>query len=110
MVNPLTTLEADWVNPLTTQKKVVNRIKDVVNHKKRDRHREGTKIKGFRMKLETIKTVEHFCVEHDFDQQDFAELAFNHFMEHVVNHTRSDVVNKLTSIRDKKMSLNCGHG
>jgi hypothetical protein len=96
LVNMLTTSEPHVVNKLTKTKKAVNQEQKTVNQIGAAVRRDGTKIKGFRLKVETIKDIEHFCVEHGFNQQDFADLAFNHFIEHVVNQKHADVVNGLT--------------
>jgi hypothetical protein len=81
--------------PTTTQEPAIKQAppRKVDSHRRRrtdsrkgDRHR-GDKVPfNNRLNAETVNRIRHFCVDHNLEQQEFAELAAIHFMDVVESH------------------------
>jgi hypothetical protein len=67
-------------------RKVDSHRRKQVDSRKGDRHR-GDKVPfNNRISEATYQRIKHFCVDHDLEQQEFAELAAIHFMDAVESH------------------------
>lgn len=54
--------------------------------RKGDRHRSDKVPFNNRLSEATVNRIKHFCVDHNLEQQEFAELAAIHFMDAVDSH------------------------
>ncbi len=66
-----------------TKRKVDNHRKRKVDSRKGDRHRGDKLPFNNRLSEATVNRIKHFCVDHNMEQQEFAELAAIHFMDAV---------------------------
>lgn len=67
-------------------KKVERHRRRKADSRKGDRHR-GDKVPfNNRLSETTVNRIKHFCVDHNLEQQEFAELAAIHFMDEVDSH------------------------
>lgn len=67
------------------RRKVDSHKRRQVDSRKGDRHR-GDKVPfNNRLSGGTVNRIKHFCIEHDLEQQEFAELAAIHFMDTVAS-------------------------
>ena len=65
------------------RRKVDSHRRKRTDSRKGDRHR-GDKVPfNNRLSAETVNRIKHFCVDHNLEQQEFAELAAIHFMDAV---------------------------
>jgi hypothetical protein len=73
--------------------------------RKGDRHR-GDKVPfNNRLNKETVNRIKHFCVDHNLEQQEFAELAAIHFMDAVDSQNASVPDSKIASDERELMIL-----
>lgn len=88
----------------STTRKVDSHRRKQVDSRKGDRHR-GDKVPfNTRLSGETVSRIKHFCVEHDLEQQEFAELAAIHFME-AVDSQRAEKVDSMLSLDDRELMI-----
>ena len=68
------------------KRKVASHRKVKVASRKGDRHRSDKVPFNNRLSEATVNRIKHFCVDHNLEQQEFAELAAIHFMDTVDSH------------------------
>jgi hypothetical protein len=71
---------------IAKRKAVASQRRRRVDSRKGDRHARDKVPFNNRISGETLNRIRHFCVEHDMEQQEFAELSAIHFMEAVDSH------------------------
>lgn len=79
----LPTTPPEPASKLATSRKVDSHRKRRVDSRKGDRHRGDKMPFNNRLSTETVNRIKHFCVDHNLEQQEFAELAAIHFMDAV---------------------------
>jgi hypothetical protein len=70
-------------------RKVDSHRRKKVDSRKGDRHRSDKVPFNNRLSEAIVNRIKHFCVDHDLEQQEFAELAAIHFMDAVDSHQLS---------------------
>jgi hypothetical protein len=88
----------------STKRKVASHRKPKVASRKGDRHRSDKIPFNNRLTEDIVNRIRHFCVDHDLEQQEFAELAAIHFMDMVDSHHNEKVDSKL-ALDDRDMMI-----
>jgi hypothetical protein len=78
------------------RKTAIHRKKQV-DSRKGDRHRADKFPFNNRISEATFNRIKHFCVDHNLEQQEFAELSAIHFMDAVESHQTEKPDSKLAS-------------
>ena len=76
-------------------RKVDSHRRRKVDSRKGDRHRSDKLPFNNRLSETTVNRIKHFCVDHNLEQQEFAELAAIHFMDAVESHQTEKPASKL---------------
>jgi len=88
-IPPPSQLSTEPITPAIRQapaRKVDSHRRRRADSRKGDRHR-GDKVPfNNRLSETTVSRIKHFCVDHNLEQQEFAELAAIHFMDAVESH------------------------
>lgn len=83
---------------------VDSRKKKRMDSRKGDRHR-GDKVPfNNRLSKETVNRIKHFCVDHNLEQQEFAELAAIHFMD-AVDSQKSAIPDSRQAFDDREKMI-----
>lgn len=87
-----------------TNRKLDSHRKRKPDSRKGDRHR-GDKVPfNNRLSAETINRIKHFCVDHNLEQQEFAELAAIHFMD-VVDSQKAAIPDSKQALDDRELMI-----
>jgi hypothetical protein len=78
-------------------RKVDSHRRKKVDSRKGDRHRSDKVPFNNRLSEATLNRIKHFCVDHNLEQQEFAELAAIHFMDAVDSHQSEKPDSQLAS-------------
>lgn len=85
-------------------RKVDSHRRKKADSRKGDRHR-GDKVPfNNRLSEVTVNRIKHFCLDHNLEQQEFAELAAIHFMDAVDSHKLEKADSQL-SLDDRDMMI-----
>jgi hypothetical protein len=76
-------------------RKVDSHHRKRVDSRKGDRHRGDKVAFNNRISEAIYQRIKHFCVDHDLEQQVFAELAAIHFMDAVESHQDEKVDSRI---------------
>ena len=87
-----------------TKRKVAIHRKDKVDSRKGDRHKIDKVPFNNRLNEEIVNRIKHFCVDHNLEQQEFAELAAIHFIESVDSH-RLKEVDSMIALDDRDLMI-----
>jgi hypothetical protein len=86
------------------RRRVDSHQKRRVDSRKGDRHRSDKVPFNNRLSEATVNRIKHFCVDHNLEQQEFAELAAIHFMDTVDSH-RSEKTDSQLALDDRDMMI-----
>jgi hypothetical protein len=101
----LPTAPPDAASQIAKPRKVDSHRRKKADSRKGDRHR-GDKVPfNNRLSTETVNRIRHFCVDHDLEQQEFAELAAIHFMDIVDSQRAEKPDSKIASDERELMIL-----
>ena len=79
----------------TPRRKVDSHRKPKVDSRKGDRHRSDKVPFNNRLSEATVNRIKHFCVDHNLELQEFAELSAIHFMDAVDSHQTEKLASSL---------------
>jgi hypothetical protein len=89
---------------LATTRKVASHQRKKAASRKGDRHRSDKVPFNNRLSEAIVSRIRHFCVDHNLEQQEFAELAAIHFMEEVDSH-HSEKVDSMLALDDRDLMI-----
>lgn len=89
---------------LSTSKKVDSHRKKQVDSRKGDRHKSDKVPFNNRISEATLNRIKHFCLNHNLEQQEFAELSAIHFMDVVESHQPEKPASEL-ALDDRDMMI-----
>ncbi|MDT5155736.1 MAG: hypothetical protein QOC99_1741 [Acidobacteriota bacterium] len=87
-----------------TRRKVDSHRRKRVDNRKGDRHRGDKLPYNNRVSEDTLNRIKHFIVDHDLEQQEFAELSAIHFMDAVESHQVEKVDSRL-ALDDRRLMM-----
>ncbi len=85
-------------------RKVASHRRGKVDIRRGDRHRSDKVPFNNRLSEATVNRIKHFCVDHNLEQQEFAELAAIHFMDAVGSHRTAKPDSKI-ALDDREMMI-----
>jgi hypothetical protein len=85
-------------------RKVDSHRRKRVDNRKGDRHRSDKVPFNNRISEATYQRIKHFLVDHDMEQQEFAELSAIHFMDAVDSH-RTDKTASGLALDDRDLMM-----
>lgn len=101
----LPTAAAESAITIAKSRKVASHRRKHVDSRKGDRHR-GDKVPfNNRISEATYQRIKHFLVDHDMEQQEFAELSAIHFMDALAIHRAENPASGLASDERELMIL-----
>lgn len=100
----LSTTTPKVASRLSTRRKVASHHKGKVASRKGDRHRADKIPFNNRLSEAIINRIRHFCLDHNLEQQEFAELAAIHFMDSVDSHQQREV-DSMLALDDRDMMI-----
>ncbi len=86
------------------KRKVESHRRKQVDSRKGDRHRSDKAPFNNRISETTLNRIRHFCVDHNLEQQEFAELSAIHFMDEVDSHREEKSDSKI-ALDDRDMMI-----
>ena len=89
---------------LSTRRKVASHRRPKVDSRKGDRHRSDKLPFNNRLSEAIVNRIRHFCLDHNLEQQEFAELAAIHFMDSVDSHHLREV-DSMLALDDRDMMI-----
>jgi hypothetical protein len=95
--SPLSTTSPETAIRQAHPRKAAIHRKKQVDSRKGDRHRADKFPFNNRISEATFNRIKHFCVDHNLEQQEFAELSAIHFMDAVESHQTEKPDSKLAS-------------
>jgi hypothetical protein len=93
----LSTTPPKTARQIAPRRKVDSHRRKQVDSRKGDRHRGDKLPYNNRITSSTLNRIKHFIVDHDLEQQEFAELSAIHFMDSVESHQAEKVDSKIAS-------------
>jgi hypothetical protein len=100
----LSTLTSEPAIRHATRRKVAIHRKKQVDSRKGDRHRADKLPFNNRITEATFNRIKHFCLDHDLEQQEFAELSAIHFMDVVDSH-RTEKSDSQLALDDRRLMI-----
>lgn len=95
--SPLPTTTQESAIQQAPRRKVDSHRRKRVDTRKGDRHRSDKVPFNNRISEATYQRIKHFLVDHNLEQQEFAELSAIHFMDAVESHQTQKPNSKLAS-------------
>jgi len=100
----LSTTAPEPASRIATKRRVAIHRKKQVDSRKGDRHRADKLPFNNRITEATYNRIKHFCLDHDLEQQEFAELSAIHFMDAVDSHQMEKPASRL-ALDDRRLMI-----